>query len=286
MAQISIRKSIHYGISTYGNNFAMVSCAGLLVGALGWAVGKLPKIIAFQLGMAHEQPVPGADQLPQMMARLFDGLGVQWRDAMVSNSPKGTVLIGLLTIAFALFYYWIYLGYAKLLLSIGKSGKVTTLESMFKGDHNLGTVIAATFMYLGGMLLFTGACVTACTLLVRIHPAVGGLGAFLSWASLMYGLMRCMFFPFFILDKNMKALESLKTSWERTEGNVLKTWLFFMLLMFFGLCVMAFVGGFIKFVFSPVISSFVTMVFTTACMGSIGQLSLIHIYRAISTGKK
>ena len=275
MAKISVRESIRYSISTYCNNFLTLTGAGLIIGALGWATGKLPRLIALRLNLAIEQPVVGADQVPVMMARLFDGLNVQWRQTMVSTSPKGALLIGALSIAFALGYYWVYLGYAKMLLGINKSGKDASLEKMFTGDHKLLRVIGATFLYILSMIIFGATVGLACFTLAKIHPALSGIAAFVGWISLMHGLMRLLFFPLFILDKNLKAIDALRASWEATQGNTLKIFFFFLLLVFLSMVCMLLIGVSTRFVFSPFVSSFISMVFTTGCLAGVANLGLV-----------
>lgn len=282
MAKISVRETLRSSVAIYLDNFLVLTGAGALLGALGWATGNLPRLIAFHLNLAVEQPVVGADQIPVMMARLFDGLNVQWRSTMVSTSPKGAFVIGALGIIFGLLYYWVYLGYAKMILEDEKSGNVTSLQVMFTGDHKLLRVIGATILYILGMIVFAVGVGLVCFAVAKIHPVLSGIGAFIGWIGLMHGLTRALFFPFFILDKNLKAIDALRASWEATRGNTLKIFGFFLLFMFLAMICMVSISALARLVFSILIASFIFTVFTTGCLGGVANIALVKMYRTVT----
>jgi len=285
MAQISIRKSISYGLSSYWNNFSMVTGAGFIFGLFSWAFMKLPKLIVLQLGMAHEQSVPGLDQFPVAAARIFDGLGVQWRTTIVGNDPKGAVLIGVLSLLFVILYYWAYLGYLKLLLSVGDSKKITSLTPLFKGSHNLVSAIAAFFLLIGCLMAYGAVWIASIALLMRIHYAFAFIGYVLGLLGLFYGMCSSILSQLFIVDKSMKALDSLKASWKYSQGNIVKIFFWFIMIMIFSTSSTVLVNGLIKPLFSAKIVSLIATVLTVGFMGGIWNLSFIHMYRTVTADK-
>ncbi|MBN1898671.1 MAG: hypothetical protein JW827_07835 [Spirochaetes bacterium] len=99
-------------------------------------------------------------------------------------------------VVYIIFSYWLGIGLVIIFLKKAK-GQDTTFGDLFSGGKYLLSFIGASLLYylivLAGMILL-------------IFPAI------------IWGI-KYMFFPYLIIDKNMKAIESLKASAKITQGN-------------------------------------------------------------------
>jgi uncharacterized membrane protein len=124
-------------------------------------------------------------------------------------------------------------------------GDRVELGNIFAAFKNYGNVLLIGILYiviLGGIsLLFE--------LLARYHPVLGTLFNVI-WAIFsIFIACKLAFVPYLLLDRHMKAIDSIKTSWEMTNGHAWKVF-------FIGLlAIPIFIAGFICLIVGAIISA-------------------------------
>jgi hypothetical protein len=171
-----------------------------------------------------------------------------------------------LQLPFFLFYIVYYLpvvfGLYFVYMTAARGDRVE-LGNIFAAFRNYGNVILIAILYivvLGGISLLL-------ELLARHHPVLGTLFNVIWWIFCVFIACKLAFVPYLLLDRRMKAVDSLKTSWEMTSGHAWKVFLIGLL------AIPIFIAGFICLIVGTIISAM------WVCM-AIGSL-----YYAVSTSR-
>ncbi len=116
-------------------------------------------------------------------------------------------------------------GYYRLLLNV--PGGQAQIKDMFSGFENYA---ARTFPLLGmvilSMLPGLGLGMISGFIGATISQTVGGIFQLVTTIGAMYISFRWMFSYFYMIDQGTGAVESLKTSWHATDGQVVHLLLF------------------------------------------------------------
>jgi uncharacterized membrane protein len=100
-------------------------------------------------------------------------------------------------------------------------GDKVNISDIFAAFRNYGNVILVVLLYI---ILFTG--VSALLNFITAHVQILGVLLNIVWAVFMIFIScKVAFVPYLLLDRKMKALESIKTSWEMTNGHAWKVFL-------------------------------------------------------------
>jgi len=181
------------------------------------------------------------------------------------------------------FYYTpIAFGLAYVFMTAARGDKVE-LGNLFSGFRNYGNVILVGILYL---IVFGGVSL----LLAFLTVFSGILGIFLNiiWLIIMIILYcKLAFVPYLLLDRKMKAVESIQTSWVMTRGHAGKIFLigFLAFLMFLALAIISFIFSFLLGFFIGFFFIFIIIVFCIAAIILAMWISTAFgsLYHAVST---
>ncbi len=123
-------------------------------------------------------------------------------------------------------------------------GDKVEFGNIFAAFKNYGNVILTAFFYvivIGGVSLLIN--------FIAEHVGVLGILLNLIWAVIMIMLYcKLAFVPYLLLDRRMKAIESIKTSWDMTSGHAWKVFLIGLL------AIPIFIAGIICLIVGTIIS--------------------------------
>lgn len=124
-------------------------------------------------------------------------------------------------------------------------GEKVEFANIFAAFRNYGNVIIVALLYI---IVFGG--ISAVLNIISMHVVV--LGIFLNiiwWIILIILYCKLAFVPYLLLDRKMKAVESIQTSWDMTRGHAVKVFLIGLL------AIPIFIAGFICLIVGSIISA-------------------------------
>jgi uncharacterized membrane protein len=193
--------------------------------------------ITFVIWQVPELRVVATDMRNSLMSGAFATTYVTFQEITFSQLPLSIIITGALALYMLITLWFMFgAGYVRMVIKFHDSG-TADLREMFMGWHRGLRLCIASFLYM--LAVVVGLCLC-------IVPGI-------------YVLVHGILYPFFIVDKNVGALEALKKSFVAVKGSAWQVGSIVLVLSLFNL--------------SPIISML-------ACFTKL--LMLTHVYRRLT----
>jgi len=194
---------------------------------------------------------------------------------------KNFFIFGVLSVFFIIAMVWATLGYFKLLLNI-KDSEEASWANFFGQSRNAYNLVKFIPVVMLSILAFVLPLAFIGKLLITPGSAVAFVFAVLLSFTLLYLMVRIMFFHFFIVDKDMYPLQAMYESWNYTKGKTFKIVATLLTITTIGLIVLLLCGVVLGLLFSEKMIAILAALIAVVVMRSFVTLATIHIYRILN----